>query len=88
MARNKGLKSTQPKLWVFYVQYSRTETEIVFGTFFGRFPERSKIRKMQLETRRKDTKIVYTGYTNDINDYRYYVWPVMIQKPKCLEEIV
>lgn len=84
MQRYPAIQSNNPMLWVFYVQYERNKTEIVFGTFFGRFPDRSKVRKMQLDARRADPNIKYTGYSSDVNDYKHYTWPPMIPKPEGL----
>ncbi len=78
--RTGGLKSVNKKLWVFWILDPITNLDTVTSWFFGRFPERSKARKINL-SERKNKGAIRSGYSNDTNDFKFYHWPDTIEKP-------
>jgi hypothetical protein len=66
--------SKNPRTWVFWYEKNDNNGRIVIGTWEGKQPERSAIRKVQRNQYWNANGVARTGYTTEL-DCPLLVWP-------------
>lgn len=75
MARKiQGIWSKKVRTWAFWYEKKDNSGRIVIGTWDGKQPERSTIRKIQKNQYWNNKDVARTGYTNELDD-PLLIWP-------------